>query len=1175
MVDITRQIISEKEFQGLISFLEKEAQKPSGAKKLPSVVSGLCEGAEFALVNNLLSHAQYCGFDGVLLIVPDEKKAARFCEWLKSYGKRAMCYTVRDLVFYNTSASHEFEHERLFVLLNIIRHQCDYLVTTPDALMQYTIPKQRLEVTELSVVNGNSYHPDEIIDHLEKAGYHRAEMVESVGQYAVRGGIIDIFSPASANPVRLDFFGEEIDRMCFFDVMTQRRIDDCDQFSITPAREVIADADAVKNIVAIIKGLLKKNSVGPVAERLKEEMERISSGRDAAFLDKYISLVYPERQCLLDYAENYLPIVFEYGAVMDRLESKQNLDSENIKSMLLDGSIHPKHTEFSVSTDVLEDFIFDNSSVILSSMGSKLSGHRLAEMFAFKTRQTTGYGDRFDLLCEDLRGYMASGSRVKLICENEASLQNLNKMLNDSGFGSYPDDLTIEQRLATVALVSGQNIPGFELLASRYVVLTELSAGAVVKRSNSLRSKRRKNKNLQEILSYGDLSVGDFVVHDVHGIGQYLGMSSMVVDNVRKDFIKIKYAGTDTLYLPCGQLDKISKYIGKGAEDGQIKLSKMGGAEWKKAKCKAKVAAQNMAKQLIALYASRMAKNGISYPKDDEMQREFESAFEYEETDSQLRAVEEVKRDMESSHPMDRLLCGDVGYGKTEVALRAAFKAASGGYQVAVLVPTTILCMQHYRTFLSRMRGFPVSIDMVSSFKNKKQIDESLRKLRRGETDIIIGTHRLLSKDVEFKKLGLLVIDEEQRFGVAHKEKLKELSQNVDVLTLSATPIPRTLNMAMSGIRDMSVLDEAPVDRMPVQSFVLEHDEGVLEEAIRRELRRGGQVYYLCNNIEKMHEAAAKLRAAFPDYHVEIANGQMDKDVLSEIWEEMVDGNIDVLVTTTIIETGVDVPNANTLIIERADKLGLSQLHQIRGRVGRSSRRAYAYFTYPRYKELSEISEKRLAAIRDFTEFGSGFRIAMRDMEIRGVGSLLGAEQHGHMDIIGYDLYMKLLKEAVIEEKGGKIEVRTDCTIDLKVDAFIPESYIFDPNQRIDAYKKISLIETPEDISDVYDEFLDRFGEPPVQVSNLLTISLVRAVGSKAGISKILSKGSHVLFYPEKFSVKIASALAAQNNGKLMVTMTNVPYLSLRTGNVTPAQMIKACLKLLQEYILEKNKENT
>ena len=1167
MIDLTRAITEEKEYAPFLDALKTQcAPEYSGARR-PVVVTGLCEGAEFALVNTLHTSVGDLGYDLILLLVADEKKANRLCSWLAAHQKRAHIYFGRDLVFHSTSASHEFEHERLFVLSKLIKGEIDYLITTPDALLQYTVPPIRLRAMEKTVSVKNPCLMEELVSTLENAGYHRADMVESVGQYSKRGSIVDIFSPSCANPVRIDYFDDEIDRMGYFDVMTQRRIENCEEFTVMPIREVVADEAAKKRIASCIKGQLKgKTSASPAGQRLKEELECIESGREATFLDKYLPLVYPEKKCLLDYLGYALPVVCEYGACMNRMESRAEIERQQLMSYLEDGTISSKNADFSRSSSELESYLFSDAGVLLSGMGSRLSGHKYAGTFSFNTKQTTGYADRFDLLCDDLRGYMSAGFRVKLICETESSAANLEKMLVSSGFGAYKDSEKIKQKPSSVALCSGVNIPGFELTASRYVCLTELATDTVKKRSNRSTAKRKKDKNLQQILSYADMSVGDFVVHDIHGIGQYLGMSSLTVEGNRKDFLKIKYAGKDMLYLPCNQLDKISKYIGKGAEEGDLKLSKMGGADWKKVKIKAKLSAQSMAKQLIALYAERIKKDGVAFPKDDEMQREFESAFEYEETDCQLAAAEDVKKDMERKHPMDRLLCGDVGYGKTEVAMRAAFKAVNGGYQVAILVPTTILCMQHYRSFLSRMRGFPVSVDMVCRFRSKKEIEESIRKLRRGETDIIIGTHRLLSKDVEFKKLGLLIVDEEQRFGVAHKEKLKELSKNVDVLTLSATPIPRTMNMAMSGIRDMSVLDEAPCDRMPVQTFVLEHDDGVIEEAIRRELRRGGQVFYLCNSVEQMPDKAAKLQNAFPDVRVEYANGQMDKDQLSDIWEEMIKGEIDILVSTTIIETGVDVPNANTLIIERADKLGLSQLHQIRGRVGRSSRRAYAYFTYPAGRELREISEKRLSAIRDFTEFGSGFRIAMRDMEIRGVGNLLGAEQHGHMESIGYDLYMKLLSEAVSEEKGEVAPKKTECSVEMQVDAYIPESYISNPNQRIDAYKKISLIENAEDLSDVYDELQDRYGDPPVPVLNILTVSHLRAMGASNGIGKIVSKGTSLLFYPEEPSAIRMTKLAAGYNGRVMVSLSGAPYFSLRVGSSSPSKMAKECVALLDAY---------
>ena len=618
------------------------------------------------------------------------------------------------------------------------------------------------------------------------------------------------------------------------------------------------------------------------------------------------------------------------------------------------------------------------------------------------------------------------------------------------------------------------------------------------------------------------------------------------------------------LYLPCDQLDSISKYIGARAEDGTLKLSHMGGSDWVKTKAKAKKAATDMAKELIALYAERLRRKGYAFPEDDEFQRTFEAGFEYEETDGQIVAAEEIKRDMERDVPMDRLLCGDVGFGKTEVALRAAFKAVYANKQVAVLVPTTILAMQHYQTIVSRMRGFPINVDMLSRFRTPKEQQQSVRKLKRGETDIIIGTHRMISKDVQFKDLGLVIIDEEQRFGVAQKEKLKQLTKDVDVLTLTATPIPRTLNMAMSGIRDMSILEEAPGDRLPVQTFVLEFDPVIIGEAIRRELRRGGQVFYMYNRVETIDRVAEKVAEMAPDARIAVAHGQMDKDSLSDIWQQMVAGDIDILVSTTIIETGIAIPNANTLIIENADKMGLSQLHQIRGRIGRSARRAYAYFTYPQGRVLTEISSKRLTAIRDYTEFGSGFKIALRDLEIRGAGNLLGAEQHGHIESVGYDLYMKILNRAILEEKGEVYVPKTECTVDFAENAYIPEDFISSEAQRIDVYRKIASIGNEEDMRDVTDELLDRYGDLPKPVANLLDISLLRAMGSDADIEKIVRRGTNAVFYPKTLDAYAWAQIAGAFRGRIMISPSSKPYVTFRTSGMPNA--LRAAQGLLAKY---------
>jgi len=1169
MIDITLNLKKEKEYEELRNalFATRDAQK-----KKPLLAVGLSEGAEFAFLNCIISDYGDKTAEKSVLIVPDEKKANRLLEAFLQYGKKAYFYTERDFVFHNMAASHEFEHERLNVLSAICEKDYDIIITTPDAALQFTIPKSRLLSASMEIDRNREYEISEIVDFLERSGYKRTDVIDGVGQYAVRGGIIDIFSPAKANPVRIDFFGSEIDRMSYFDTLTQRSIEDCDKINVLPAREVIGYDK--ESLIKLIKTQIKKVNDTRIVEILNEEISTLEAGGELYSVDKYISFVYPEQECLLDYITDDLIILSDYNSITDREKAKDWHNNQAIIALLEEGAISSKYAKYSKDLVFLSDITSKNQTIIVNPFITGLS-LELGGIFNFKTRQTINYSGKHDMLCEDLQTYLIQGYKIDLLTENETQANNLIKLLSEKGFTAAKcKDSTIYGEInkfgkPQIRVIFDQNILGFELNLGKYILLSLIQSGAYITARQSAAKRKKKDKNLQRIMSYADLDVGDYVVHATHGIGQYLGLSSLVVEGVRRDFIKIKYAGTDMLYLPCDQLEKISKYIGARSEDGTLKLSKMGGADWNKSKQKAKKAAKDMAKELIKLYAERVRKPGFAFLPDDVVQREFEEAFEYEETEGQLRAAQEIKEDMERPYPMDRLLCGDVGYGKTEVALRAAFKAVLSSKQTAILVPTTILALQHYQTMLSRMRGFPVNIDMVSRFKTASQIQESLRKLRRGETDIIVGTHRLLSDDVKFKDLGLLIIDEEQRFGVAHKEKLKKLSENVDVLTLTATPIPRTLSMAMSGIRDMSILEEAPDERMPVQTYVLEYDDIIISEAIKKELRRGGQVFYLCNRIEKMDRIASKVASFVPDARIEIAHGQMDKDRLSDIWQAMVSGEIDVLVSTTIIETGIDVPNANTLIIEDADKMGLSQLHQLRGRVGRSSRRAYAYFTYPKNRVLTEVSEKRLSAIRDFTEFGAGFKIALRDLEIRGAGNILGAEQHGHMASIGYDLYMKILNEAILEEKGEKVVPKTECTVEVNISAYIPETYIKNANQRIDTYKKISLIENEEDMRDIYDELTDRYGTIPDVTYNILKISLIRAMGSSCNVVKIERKSDGILFYPEKINVEAWMKLAAENKGKVLLSLGQRPYATLRYNNKTDCGgvILDSIIEILKKYI--------
>ena len=775
-------------------------------------------------------------------------------------------------------------------------------------------------------------------------------------------------------------------------------------------------------------------------------------------------------------------------------------------------------------------------------------------------KQLPVWGGGTQVLAEDLRPLLDLGRACVVLCGTRRAGESLTEDLKRLGLpaGFLEDPSTAAA--GTVTVTPGTLSAGMELPEANFALISHGRMAEV--RQN----KRKRDKNSKEISSLSELSPGDYVVHATHGIGLFEGIHKLEMNGVTKDYIKVRYAKNDTLYVPVTQLDLVSKYIGP-REDSAVKLNRLGGADWQRQKAKVRSAVKDIAKELIQLYAQRMQQKGFAFPPDGEWQHDFESHFEFDETEDQLRCINEIKDDMERDVPMDRLLCGDVGFGKTEVALRAAFKCVTAGKQCAILVPTTILAWQHYQTILRRMEGFPVDVELLSRFRTPRQQDEILRKVKRGSIDIIVGTHRLVSKDVRFHDLGLVIIDEEQRFGVAQKEKLKQLCSTADVLTLSATPIPRTLNMALSGIRDMSVIEEAPHDRHPVQTYVLEYDMGILADAIRRELRRGGQVYYLHNDVASIQSAATRIQQRVPEARIGIGHGKMTEEELSEVWRQLLDHEIDVLVCTTIIETGVDVPTANTLIIENADRMGLSQLHQLRGRVGRSSRRAYAYLTYTPNKVLTEIAQKRLSAIREFTEFGSGFKIAMRDLEIRGAGNVLGGEQHGHMEAVGYDMYVKLLNEAVTLMKGEEPvrPVDQECLVDLQVQAHIPESYIDSLSLRLDVYRRIAEVETQEDAMDVTDELIDRFGEPPASVKGLLDIALLRNTASRLGITEVKQQGDSLLIYKQKFDVAEVGPLIKALGGRVLLSAGSRPYISVKMAGQPPLEALAETLSAMQD----------
>ncbi len=1131
------------------AFVQTRDEMIKYEKARPVLASGLCDGAKFAFCACLCEDAG--NGKPALIVCGDEKEMMRVYAALTELKLKCLIYPERDFSLSNVACSHEYEQERIGVLTAVLDGSVDCVVTTPGAALQYTIPKEKLKKYNRRYSVEDVLDLPELSDYLVSCGYNRVTSVDGAGQFAVRGGIIDIFPPSSAEPYRAELFGDMIDSLGIFDIISQRRIENVPSFSIYPVREVLADDKSKEKVKAVIKAQIKKASREETKKALEGELSSLENTAMPDFLDKYISVVYEQKQTLLDYFKDALVICDAPNTIADRIKGSAKADELSVSLLIEQGQINGKYAEYRAPGAAFDVFAEESAAVYIDNFSS--GGLKYGGVFSFRTSSPLSYNDSFELLRDDLQRYIDGKWGVVLLCENEAVARSYSDMLYETGtaapYVSSDKQTNAEDVYKTPYIIYPCGVPGFISEQSRFAVISLCQNGslygkAMVKR----RAARKKQVSAKErILSYADLTPGDYVVHDTHGIGVFVGIKTLDgYDGCRRDFLHIKYAENGVLYVPCDRLDSISKYIGAGAETGTVRLNKMGSADWERAKTRAKAAAKEMAAELIDLYAKRLRRPGIAFSADDDMQAQFEAAFEYEETDGQLEASNDIKRDMCSSHPMDRLLCGDVGFGKTEVALRAAFKAAADGYQTAVLVPTTILALQHYQTILSRMRGFAVTVDMLSRFRTGKQQTETLRKLKRGDIDIIVGTHRLLSDDVEFKKLGLIIVDEEQRFGVAHKEKLKKMSEVADVLTLTATPIPRTLNMAISGIRDMSILDEAPMDRLPPQTYVLEYDDMIIAEALKKELRRGGQVFYLHNDTETIQNCTAKIKEMCPDATVVYAHGKMDKEELSDIWRDVINGSIDILVCTTIIETGVDVPNANTLIIEDADRLGLSQLHQIRGRIGRSNRRSYAYFTYRPYKSLTEIAEKRLSAIREYTEFGSGFKIALRDLEIRGAGDLLGAEQHGHIDSVGYDMYIKLLNEAVLEEKGEIIQPVKECTVNVQYSAYIPKNYIGADGLRIEMYKKISHITSPADLDDVADELFDRFGEFPGLVDNLLYVSLLRALGCSLDVERIDQRDGRIVLTPYEFDAEKWVVITSASKGRLMISPGRKPVIVFR-----------------------------
>jgi len=1059
----------------------------------------------------------------LLLVCADEKEALRLCaDYQALTGTSAVFFPNREWQLRASgTASRQWEYRRLSALFKISQGPCT-VVTTAEALSGRCIPPQVLRETSFSLQVGKPYDLQALCDRLIAAGYSRCDQVEGSGQFSLRGGILDIFSPGGEEPIRCEFFDNELDAMGAFETASQRRTHNLESAQILPAGEILPfcrrgeSLRIADTLDSIAKRLPKGEKTAPLCRQLASDSELLRQGIAPDGADRYAAAVYPEMTTLLSYLpENALVCLCESGRIAEALRACLTILREDLTFAVESGAMAGSLGELSLSESELIQRLSPFLTLQLESLPTSRSLLAPKLLLQISTKQLNTYGGSLDVAAADLTHYLQMGYAVVVLCGGEVRCRNMHKLLSDRGIPAALDlsgDLVPAPGRVLIsagALSAGSEWPSLKLAILTEGQLTQAVSGKA-RRPRSATGEGRK-----KILSYTDLTPGDLVVHAHHGIGRFVEMLRMPVDGVEKDYIKIAYAGSDCLYVPCTALDLVSKYIGAGGEDAEkpARLNKLGGAEWAKTTSRARAAAKDLAEGLIKLYAQRQRLGGFAFSPDSPWQQEFEDAFTFTETDDQLRAVAEIKKDMEKPVPMDRLLCGDVGYGKTEVALRAVMKCIMDGKQAAILVPTTVLAQQHYVTAMSRFRGFPVNIEVLSRFRSPKQVKDVLERTAQGRVDLLIGTHKLLQKNVAFHDLGLLVIDEEQRFGVAAKENLRQKAQQVDTLTLSATPIPRTLNMALSGIRDMSSIEEPPVDRQVVQTYVLEHSWGVVCEAIRRELDRGGQIYYLHNRVENIDATAARLREMLgEDVSIATAHGKMRQDQLSRVMQQMTDGEIQVLVCTTIIETGIDIPNVNTLIIEDADHMGLAQLHQIRGRIGRSARRAYAYLTYRPGKILTEVAAKRLTAIREYVEFGSGFKIAMRDLEIRGAGNLLGPEQSGYMMSVGYDMYLKLLNDAVLEKQGKTAQIREDCTADLTVSAHIPESYVSSPEQRMDLYRRIAGITTDADAADVTDELLDRFGDIPGSVSALLDVALLRCAAASCGIRDIIQRGTHVIF---------------------------------------------------------------
>ena len=1097
--------------QSLAEF--EQIQKCAGENRGIMEISGCIESQKVHLMYGLSGL-----FPSHLILAEDEKRAKEIYEDYRFYDKEVYYYPAKDLLFFQADIhGNLLIRQRMQVIKALLEKERITVVTSIDGCMDFLLPLEEIKKSLIHYESDSPIDLDALKDSLVALGYERVGQVEMPGQFSVRGGIIDIYSLTEENPWRIELWGDEIDSIRSFDAESQRSLENLDEITIYPAVEKVGE----KEMVSFLEYFSREKSI--------------------LFLDEPNHLV-----------EKGMAVEEEY------LQSRKHREEKGEQKL---------PDNWLCRFDTLQKALNQYNCAAFCALEPKRGKWKITEKFDVTVKTVNSYNSSFELLVKDLLQYKKQGFQIALLSGSRTRAERLAKNLQEEGLNAfYSTDYDRLIQPGEIMVAYGHAKKGFEYPLIKFALMTETDIFG----QEQKKKKKKKNYNGQRIQDFAELSIGDFVVHEKHGLGIYRGIEKVEVDKIVKDYIKIEYRGGSNLYILATQLDALQKYSGADTAKAP-KLNKLGGQEWNKTKSRVRGAVKNIAKELVELYAVRQEKEGYVCGPDTVWQREFEEMFPYEETEDQLNAIEDTKRDMESTKIMDRLVCGDVGYGKTEVALRAAFKAVQESRQVVYLVPTTILAQQHYNTFVQRMKEFPVKVELLCRFRTPAQQKKAIEGLKKGQVDIVVGTHRVLSKDIEFKNLGLLIIDEEQRFGVAHKEKIKQLKKDVDVLTLTATPIPRTLHMSLIGIRDMSVLEEPPMDRIPIQTYVMEYDEETVREAINRELRRGGQVYYVYNRVTDIAEVALRISKLVPDARVDFAHGQMSERELEQVMYGFINGEIDVLVSTTIIETGLDISNVNTMIIHDSDRYGLSQLYQLRGRIGRSNRTSYAFLMYRPNMVLRETAEKRLAAIREYTDLGSGFKIAMRDLELRGAGNLLGAQQHGHMNAVGYDLYCKMLSEAVKEAKGIHTMEDFETSVDLNIDAFIPDTYISNEFQKLDIYKRIAGIENQSDYDDMLEELLDRFGEPTKAVLNLLAIAKMKAIAHQAYVTEIKQIGKEIkitLYEKAKINPVGIPALMDKYRRRLQFKTDKEPkFIFLPQGKVVEAltEFAEELQKLVEE----------